>query len=124
MYEYKFTYRRITGECHHCRKLKNRSKLKKLIDLIFRSRKLKEEAEKVCEFEWKSPVVIGHGLEKIDENAVDTGTMVIYFKDGSLQTIKGWPTCEVKLGTDWVLSTKKQMEAESGQNVKLNMDTN
>lgn len=120
MYEYKFTYRKINGVCFHCEKLKSRFKFKKLIDSLFRSKKIAKIAKKECQFEWKSILVAGHGLDKIGEGDIDNKTMVLYLKDGSLMTIRDWQSCELKLGTDWVIATKKNMEAESGQNVKLN----
>jgi hypothetical protein len=82
---------------------------------------------------WKTYVVTGHMLEITYDkqinpktNEVDvavqkpSGTMVIYFSDGSLRTIPDWNECELILGIDWKLATKKDMEKEVGQPIQLN----
>jgi hypothetical protein len=56
-------------------------------------------------------MVIGHRFES------DQDKMVLYFEDGSLREIKGWRSCELKLGVDWVLATKKLIEKEAGQEI-------
>lgn len=68
-----------------------------------------------------------HFLEKIKDcvgHRYDQGQdkMVVYFKDGSLREIVRWKDCGIYLGTDWVLFTKKNMEKESGQPVKLTVN--
>lgn len=134
---YNFTYRRIKGECLHCRKLESRSLLKKMVDGLFRKKALRLKAEKECEMEWRSFEVMGHSPENYTEtttrningqqkyesvNTQDRTKMVLYFKNGSLMTVSNWQDCEIKLDTDWVLFTKKKMERESGQDVKLAVD--
>ena len=123
MNTYEFTYRRVGVECFHCKKQKKFS--------IF-SKKQEE-----CELEWKTLKIKGHGPENytdvthITENkqkqvSVIEGTnrnkMILFFEDGSLRTISDWENCELKLGTDWVLFTKKNMEKESGQNINLDVN--
>ena len=119
---YVFRYRRIKGECNHCKKKGLLSFLKK---------------NKGCEFDWQSYTVIGHGPERwtVTETTTTNGEraqvtrdgqnlsrMVLYFPNGSLKTIALWENCELELGTDWVLFTKNRMEKESGQDIKLNVD--
>ncbi len=47
--------------------------------------------------------------------------MVLYFPDGSIREIKEWSKCEVRLGIDWVLFTKKRIEKAIGQPIELNI---
>lgn len=62
---------------------------------------------------WKSIKASGHRLTpEIDR-------MDVYLEDGSIYSIGMWSKCDLKLGLDWVLSQKKQMEKESGQDIKL-----
>ena len=58
---------------------------------------------------WNKVKVVGHKLE------VEQDKMLLYFPDGSLQEIKKWSDCEIKLGVDWVLVTERQIKAEAGQ---------
>ena len=108
------------------------------MDGIFREKSLKKDAEINCELEWKSLEVIGHGPENYTEtiaqdidgkkmyktiDSQNRDRMVLYFKDGSLKTVSNWQKCELRLDTDWVLFTKRKMEKESGQDVKLAVET-
>jgi len=134
---YNFTYRRVKGKCLHCEKLKQRSFFKKMINGAFNRKKMRSSAVKDCELEWRSFEVVGHGPENYTESYVrtnndektyesvdssDRNRMVLYFKNGALQTISDWRDCELKLDTDWVLFTKSKMERESGQDIKLAVD--
>lgn len=58
---------------------------------------------------------IGHRLDDKQDK------MIVYFYDGSLREIRNWSKCEIKLGSDWTLWTKAQMEKESGTSVKMNV---
>jgi hypothetical protein len=60
---------------------------------------------------------IGHRLDEKQDK------MVIFFQDGSLREICNWSKCEIRLGADWVLWTKTQMEKESGTSVKMNVES-
>ena len=60
--------------------------------------------------------LIGHKFEEKQFK------MVFYFKDGSLVEVANWQNCEIKLGVDWVLWTKNNMERESQQTIKLNVE--
>jgi hypothetical protein len=62
---------------------------------------------------WKSLKATGHRLDK------ELNRMDIFHEDGSITSLSQWSKYDLKLGTDWVLFTKKQMEKESGQDVKL-----
>lgn len=64
----------------------------------------------------KAGPAIGHSLDKNQDK------MVVYFEDGGICEIAKWAECEVRLGTDWVLATKDQMEKEANQPVKLNVN--
>ncbi len=64
---------------------------------------------------WQSAHVIGHSLDK------DQDKMVLYFPDGSIREICKWRECEVKLGQDWVLATKKTLESAAGTSIPLNV---
>jgi hypothetical protein len=134
---YDFTYRRVKGKCLHCKKLEKRSGLRRVLDDMFRRKRLREDARRECEFEWRSFSIMGHGPENFTETTVKStdgqrkyetvdaqnrDRMILYFKDGSLKTIASWSDCELRLGTDWVLFTKNRMERESGQDVKLAVD--
>jgi hypothetical protein len=63
---------------------------------------------------WRTHVVIGHRYESNQDK------MVLYFEGGSLQEIKDWKSCELKLGVDWVLASQKMIERETGQEIKVN----
>ena len=62
---------------------------------------------------WKKIIAVGHNY------LPESNRMDIYQKDGSIFSIGEWSKCDLKLGTDFVLFTKKQMEEESGQEIKL-----
>ena len=42
-----------------------------------------------------------------------------FFKDGSIISLSEWSKYDLKLGQDWLLRTKKDMERESGLDIKL-----
>ena len=65
---------------------------------------------------WRSISVIGHSYDK------DQDKIILYKKDGSVEEIPKWTTCSVKLGVDWVLSVKKNMEKQSGQQISINQE--
>lgn len=65
---------------------------------------------------WKKATVIGHRLEK------DLDKMVLYFEDGSIQEIAEWSKCDLKLGVDWVLAAKKDMEKKAAQAIPLDVN--
>ena len=62
---------------------------------------------------WRKTTVMGHSLN-IESNRMD-----FFLEDGSILSIADWSSYDFKLGTDWVLSTKKRMEEESSQDIKL-----
>jgi hypothetical protein len=66
-------------------------------------------------FFWKSITVIGHRLDK------ELNRMDFYIPDGSIVSLTKWDRYDMRLGLDWVLFTKKQMEKESGQQIPLNV---
>ena len=114
---YNFSYRRLDCTCNKC---------KSFLKFLYSS--------KLCEKKWKSIEVIGHGPENFTDtqttynngekstqivNGQDRNKMVLYFKNGAIQTISNWNNCEIKLDTDWVLFTKNKMEKQTGQDIKL-----
>jgi len=62
---------------------------------------------------WKTKTIVGH---KVEDN-----TLVLFYQDGGLETVAGWNRYSLRLGTDWVLAAKKNMESQSGVDIKLNM---
>lgn len=62
-------------------------------------------------FLWKKIEVIGHKLEG--------ETMVLYKEDGGIHTIPRCHDCSLKLGLDWVLAVKENMESQTGTDIKL-----
>lgn len=68
-------------------------------------------------FKWKrflfprSAKVVGHRYDK------DQDKMVLYFENGGAREIKSWSRCECRLGADWALVMKKQMEQQAGTSV-------
>ena len=66
-------------------------------------------------FFWHKIKVIGHHYEQVQDK------MALHLPDGSIQEIASWKSCEVKLGADWVLAMKKQMEKASGQSINIDV---
>jgi hypothetical protein len=62
---------------------------------------------------WRKVTVMGHSLN------TESNRMDFFMEDGSILSIGDWSSYDFKLGTDWVLSTKKRMEEESSREVKL-----
>ena len=62
---------------------------------------------------WKSIEVTGHKYEPTQNK------MVLFLKDGGVVEIKRWTDCEVRLGSDWFLETKKEMEKKTGTNIPI-----
>ena len=62
---------------------------------------------------WKTKMVIGHLLIK------ETDRMDLFLEDGSILSIGSWSKYDMVLGADWVAETKKKMEEQSGQDIKL-----
>jgi hypothetical protein len=82
---------------------------------------------------WKSKEVVGHSLEYYNDKIFDSNnkllqviskpqnSMILYYENGSLERIANWNDYDMKLKTDWILATKKQIENEIGQDVKINL---
>ena len=64
-------------------------------------------------FLWSKLTVTGHRLDK------EINRMDFYLPDGSIVSIGNWSIYDMKLGVDWLLAVKKNMEEESGQTIKL-----
>ncbi len=62
---------------------------------------------------WKKETVIGHGYDAAQNK------IVLYYPDGGIKEIANWSKCEVRLGSDWVLSVKKNMEKKAGHPISL-----
>jgi len=67
---------------------------------------------------WKSLKATGHRLDR------ELDRMDIFHEDGSITSLSQWSKYDLKLGTDWVLFTKKQMEKEAGQKIDLAVGAN
>lgn len=57
--------------------------------------------------------VIGHKFEPSQNK------MVVFLPDGGVQEIARWSSCELRLGTDWVLAQQKALSAQAGQQIPL-----
>lgn len=66
-------------------------------------------------FFWKTLVIAQHHLLK------DLDRMDLFFPDGSVLSLSQWSRYDMRLGVDWVLATKKQMEKEAGQPIALSV---
>lgn len=67
-------------------------------------------------FFWKTiKLAKGHAMN-------DSGTRMDVFLDDGIISISEWDKCDMKLGSDFMLSQKEAMEDESGQNIKVNKD--
>jgi hypothetical protein len=64
---------------------------------------------------WKKQKVTGHSYNK------EVDKLVLFKKDGSLEEVAEWSKHHVKLGVDFVAAQKKQMEKETGTDIKLNV---
>ncbi len=67
-------------------------------------------------FFWKNYTVIVHSYFK------EWDRRDRYFEDGGILSFGSWKNYDLRLGTDWVLATKKKMEEESGTNINLKVD--
>lgn len=65
---------------------------------------------------WRRPKVVGHKLD------LQANSITLYFKDGSIRRIPEADRIEFRLGTDWILMNKKQMEEIAGRDVPLKGD--
>lgn len=62
---------------------------------------------------WNKRKVLGHMF------LAEQNKMILYFDNGAIEEIAQWKDCSCKLGSDWVLATKKHMEEQAGQAVPL-----
>lgn len=60
---------------------------------------------------WKTIKAIGHDYDD------KLGMMVVLLPNGGLTTIKNWKQCELKLGSDWFIATRKEMENSIGMKI-------
>lgn len=64
---------------------------------------------------WRKSKVSGYNLQ------TERDRMLLFLPDGGLIEIPQWSTYMCKLGIDWVLATKDQMEKESGKDIKVSV---
>lgn len=64
---------------------------------------------------WKKQTVTGHSYQK------DIDKLVLFKKDGSIEEVPEWSKHHVKLGVDFIAAQKKQMEKETGADIKLSI---
>lgn len=50
---------------------------------------------------------------------IEQDKMVLFLPDGGVQEVSSWRSCEIKLGQDWVVAQKKQLETQAGQPITL-----
>ena len=60
---------------------------------------------------WYKFKVIGHNYDTTQDK------MAVYFEDGGVREIKHWKECEIRLGADWFVHKKKEMESQAGQKI-------
>lgn len=65
-------------------------------------------------FFWRSLKIDGHRLDD------KLNRMDLFMPDGSVLSLGNWSECDLRLGADWVIRQKKDMEKQAGQDVKLN----
>lgn len=65
-------------------------------------------------FFWKTIRVDGHRIDTANNR------MDLFMPDGSVLSLGKWSECDLKLGSDWVIRQKKDMEKQAGQDIKLN----
>jgi len=58
---------------------------------------------------WHTFKVTGHAYDDKQNK------LILYFQNGSIREIKKWTNCEIFLGSDWAIVTKKSMEVKVGQ---------
>jgi len=63
---------------------------------------------------WSSETVVGHKLE-------DNNSMTLYYEDGGIKTIPDWSKYALRLKADWVLAVKKNMDNQTGMDIKVKM---
>lgn len=63
---------------------------------------------------YRTFVVVGHTYED------PTDRLILYLPDGGIHEISGWSICDCKLGPDWAIAKKKDMEAKAGQSIPVN----
>jgi hypothetical protein len=64
---------------------------------------------------WHSRKVIGHHFDESQNK------MILYFANGGLEEIASWKSCSAKLGSDWALTVKKNMEQQAGVPIAVNL---
>lgn len=58
--------------------------------------------------------VIGHAYTK------ELDRMTLFLPNGGIYEVCQWSLCDCKLGPDWVLAKKKDMESKAGQAIPVN----
>lgn len=61
---------------------------------------------------WQKYKVTGHKLEN--------GVMVLFKEDGGIETIPEWHKYKMKLGSDWALTVKENIQKNTGVDFKTN----
>lgn len=67
---------------------------------------------------YRSVTVVGHQYNK------ELDRMSLLLPDGGILEIAQWCCYDCKLGQDWVLALKKDMESKAGQPIAINRDLN
>jgi hypothetical protein len=62
---------------------------------------------------WKKEICKGHVLNQ------ELNRMDLHLKRGGIVSITKWSEYDLRLGADWLLATKKQLEKEASQNINL-----
>lgn len=64
-------------------------------------------------FFWKTIKVDGHRIDD-KQNRMD-----LFMADGSILSLCNWSQYDLRLGADWVIRQKKDMEKQAGQKIQL-----
>lgn len=60
-------------------------------------------------------------FKKVKGHNVKDDILDIFFNDG-IRTIHKFSECDIKLGSDFILKQKEDLERESGQSININKD--
>lgn len=69
--------------------------------------------KRIGQWFWRKKIIIGSKAEN--------DRLTIFLPDGTIVELAEYHKLCFKLGKDWIEATKKNMEEESGQDIKLNV---
>ena len=66
-------------------------------------------------FRWKHYLFFSKESVTGHKYVEDQNKMILYLPNGGIREIANWSQCECKLGLDWVLAVKEQINSEAGK---------